>query len=257
MSFLRNPLAWYTRYVQEIYDVPASPASVVGRAGHHALEFFYQGTPKEEAIARGLTYLRNVPDFELAFGKAKTKKEQRAKRVSMEDEYLQAINFYLATPPRHKVIGAEVRGLAKIPGIPIPIKAISDLVVEAKGAPGMVDIVDHKFINSFSKSKEFALTFRLQALFNYYTVSAIYERPVRNFIVYECKKTKNADGSPQLRRHVIKYADLAEEFRIFRKLLKDATTEITRKRLYLPNPGDMFDGEHSFAIYRMNLVDEE
>lgn len=257
MSFLRNPLAWYTRYVKQIYDIPSGPASVIGRAGHFALEHFYQGVPKEEAIARGLTYLRNVPDFELNFGKAKTKKAQKEKRESMEKDYLQAINFYLARPPRHKVVGAEVRGMAKIAGIPIPLKAISDLVVEAKGASGMLDIVDHKFVDNFNKSKAESLTFRLQALFNYHTITAMYGLPVRNFIVYECKKRKNADGSPQLRKHVIKFAECDEEFKVLHRLLSDATKEITRKRLYLPNPGDMFDGDHSFAIYRMNLAEED
>lgn len=178
-------------------------------------------------------------------------------RASMEKEYLQAINFYLARPPRHKVIGAEVRGMATIPGIPIPIKAISDLVVEAKGAPGMLDIVDHKFVDNFNKSRAESLTFRLQALFNYHTITALYNLPVRNFIVYECKKRKNADGKPQLRKHVIKFAECAEEFKVLHRLLSDATKEITRKRAYLPNPGDMFDGEHSFAVYRMNLADED
>ena len=28
MAFLRNPLAWYKRYVEEIYDTPTTPAAV-------------------------------------------------------------------------------------------------------------------------------------------------------------------------------------------------------------------------------------
>ena len=63
MAFLRNPLAWYKRYVEEIYDTPTSPSGVVGRAGHVALQHFYGGIDKEGAVALGLEYLRNVPDF--------------------------------------------------------------------------------------------------------------------------------------------------------------------------------------------------
>src|SRR5437868_12083212 len=40
MSFLRNPLAWYKRYVQRIYDTPRTPAAVVGSAAHLALQHF-------------------------------------------------------------------------------------------------------------------------------------------------------------------------------------------------------------------------
>src|SRR3989344_2885018 len=72
VTFLRNPLAWYKRYVEEVYDVPSSPSSLVGRAGHVALQHFYGGIAKEGAKALGLEYVRNVPDFEINFGKAKS-----------------------------------------------------------------------------------------------------------------------------------------------------------------------------------------
>ena len=256
VAFLRNPLAWYKRYVEEVYDTPRTPASVVGSAGHKALEHFYSGIPKELAIARGLEYVRAIPDFEIDFGKAKTKKARRAKRAAMEREYLQAVGYYLAKPPRHRVLGVEVKGVVEVEGFPLPLKAVSDLVVEARGAPGMVDVVDHKFVASFSKGPEKTL-FILQALFNYYTARELYGKPVRKFIVYECKKTRNADGSPQLRRYTLEYSSLEKEFAVFRRLIADATDEITRERAYLPNPSDLFEGDASFDVYRLSLVNPE
>lgn len=74
VAFLRNPLAWYKRYVEEVYDTPRTPASVVGSAGHKALEHFYSGAPKDIATQLGLEYLRSVADFELDFGKAKSRR---------------------------------------------------------------------------------------------------------------------------------------------------------------------------------------
>ncbi|HXK40056.1 MAG TPA: PD-(D/E)XK nuclease family protein, partial [Candidatus Paceibacterota bacterium] len=50
VAYLRNPLAWHKRYVEGVYDMPATPASVVGRAAHRALEHFYAGFPKEAAV---------------------------------------------------------------------------------------------------------------------------------------------------------------------------------------------------------------
>lgn len=257
MSFLRNPLAWYKRYVEEIYDTPMNPSSIIGRAGHLALEHFYSDVPKDAAIAKGLEYLRLVPDFDINFGKAKSKKAKKDKRAAMERDYLQAVSFYLARPPRHNVLGTEVRGVAEVEGLSLPLKAISDLVVESKGNRGAVDVVDHKFVDSFSKDGKAKTLFVIQAIFNYYTVRKLFGKPVKRFIVYECKKSRNADGRPQLRKYVLNFDELKEEFEVFHRLVTDATTEISRKRLYLPNPSDMFEGENSFDIYRLNLVAEE
>lgn len=254
-AFLRNPLAWYKRYVEEIYDTPTTPASVVGRAGHIALEHFYSGAPADIAVKMGLEHLRGVGDFELDFGRAKTLREKKKKRAAMEREYLQAISFYLARPPRHTVLGVEVKGVVEVDGLPLPLKAVSDLVVASKVEKGAVDIVDHKFVAAFSKGAAKPL-FIIQAIFNYYTVRELFGQPVRRFIVYECKKTKNADGSPQLRRHTIDYRAHEEDFAVFRRLIKDATAEIARERAYLPNPSDMFEGDNSFDIYRLGLADE-
>lgn len=260
MAYLRNPLAWYKRYVEEIFDTPSSPAGVVGRAAHMALQHFYemnQGeTGKVPAVAFGLDYLRKVPDFEINFGKAKSKRAKKQKRESMEREYLQAINFYLLKPPRHKVLGVEVKGTVRVQGLPLPIKAVSDLVVESRVQRGAVDVIDHKFVDSFSPLKGGKSLFVLQALFNYYTVLSLFDKPVRRFVVYECKKSRNADGSPQLRRYVIDYTQCEEDFIVFHRLLKDATQEIARTRHFLPNPSDMFEGENSFDIYRLGLLEQ-
>ena len=254
-TFLRNPLSWYKRYVEEVYDTPSSPSSFVGRAGHTALQHFYGGILKDGAVELGLEYLRNIPDFEINFGKAKTRAEKRKKRQHMEREYLQAVSFYLEKPPKHRVLGVEVKAIANVPGLPLPIKAVSDLVIESRLERGAVDIVDHKFVDSFSKEKGQKPLFVIQALFNYYTVKETFGKPVRRFLVYECKKKRNADGSAQLRRYSIDFSKSEEEFALFHRLMNDATAEIARERLYLPNPSDMFEGDNSFDIYRLGLVE--
>lgn len=257
MAFLRNPLAWYKRYVEQVYDQPSSPSGVIGRAAHVALQHFYGGISKEGAIELGLEQLRKVPDFEINFGKAKSRLAKKKKRAAMEREYLQAIQFYLARPPRHDVIGVEVKGTVEVEGLPLPIKAVSDLVVRSKVDSKALDIVDHKFVDAFSALRKDKPLFVIQAIFNYYTVRELYKKPVRRFILHECRKRKNKDGGSQMRRYIIDFADYKEEFKLFHRLIKDATAEIARKRVYLPNPSDMFEGDNSFDIYRMGLVDED
>src|SRR3990167_5910629 len=151
MAFLRNPLAWYKRYVEKIYDTPSNPSSFVGCAADVALQHYYGGIAKEGAIELGLEYLRNVADFEINFGKAKSRRAQKEKRAHMERDYLQAISFYLARAPKHKVLGVEVVATAQVAGLPLPIKAVSDLVVESRADKNALDIVDHKFVDTFSK----------------------------------------------------------------------------------------------------------
>jgi len=254
LAYLRNPLAWYKRYVEHVYDTPSNPASIVGRAGHAALQHFYSGFRKEAAMDLGLEYLRGIPDFEINFGRAQGKEERARKREQMEREYLQAVNFYLEKPPRYKVLGVEVKASAKVPGLPLPIKAVSDLVVESRGNKGALDIVDHKFVDTFSAAGAQKTLFVLQGIFNYYTVSELYGMPVRRFILHECKKRRNADGGPQMRRYIIEYGEQKEAFAVFHRLLKDATFDIAHRRVFLPNPSDMFEGENSFDIYRLGLL---
>ena len=256
MSYLRNPLAWYKRYVEKIYDTPSSSAAIVGRAGHVALQHFYGGIGKEGAVELGLEYLRSVPDFEINFGKAKSRRQQKEKRALMERDYVQAVGFYLARAPKHKVLGIEVSVLAKVDGLPLPIKAVSDLVVESPVEPGALDIIDHKFVDAFSSLGSRKTLFVVQAIFNYYTVREKFGKEVRRFVLYECRKRKNADGRSQMRKYVIDFNEVADEFEVFHRLLKDATAEISRKRVYLPNPSDMFEGENSFDIYRLGLVED-
>lgn len=253
MAFLRNPLAWHKRYVEKVYDMPSGPAAVVGRSGHIALQNFYGGIDKEGSIDLGLEHLRGVPDFEINFGVAKTRAAQKKKREGMEREYLQAISFYLERPPRHKVVGIEIAGRAEVPGLLLPLKAISDLVVESRVERGALDIVDHKFVDSFSPYGKDKTLFVIQAMFNYYTVREMYGKPVRRFMFYECKKRKNADGRPQMRKHVIDFTQQQEAFTVFRRLINDATEEMMNTKVFLPNPSDMFEGENSFDIYRMGL----
>lgn len=261
MAYLRNPLAWHKRYVELVYDTPSNPSSVIGRAAHLALQHYYGGIDKEGAIALGMENLRNVADFEINFGRAKTKSARQAKRQSMEREYLQAIGFYLEKPPKYKkILGVEYVGVAQVEGLPLPVKAVSDLVVQSAVDPKGIDIIDHKFVDTFSGMGSQKTLFVMQAIFNYYTVKKNFNKPVRRFVIVECKKSRNSDGKPQLRKYVIDFRTFKQEFIIFNRLIRDATATLvilSRMGTFLPNPSDMFEGENSFDIYRINLPPED
>lgn len=261
MAYLRNPLAWYKRYVELVYDMPSTPAGVIGKAAHVALQHYYGGIDKEGAIALGMESLRNTADFEINFGRAKTRLAKKKKREAMEREYLQAVGFYLEKPPKYKkVLGVEYVGMAKVEGLPLPVKAVSDLVVQSAVDPKGVDIIDHKFVDTFSGKGADKTLFVMQAIFNYYTVKKNFNKPVRRFIVWECKKSRNADGSPQMRKYIIDFRTFRQEFILFNRLVRDTTASLATMMaigIFLPNPSDMFEGENSFDIYRINLQPED
>lgn len=257
IAFLRNPLAWHKRYVEQVYDTPMSPSSAVGRAAHKAVEYYYGGIGKAGALELGLEYLRNIPDFELNFGKAKTRAAKKQKRLAMEREYTQAMKFFFMRPPRYKVLAVEAKATVKVSGLGLPIKAVSDLVVESPVDKRGVDVVDFKFVSSFSAYKGDKSLFILQAIFNYYTVKKTFNKPVRRFIVHECKVSQNTKGGAQLRRYIIDFRTFREEFIIFNRLVRDATAALATTKVFLPNPSDIFEGENSFDIYRINLAREE
>jgi len=258
MAFLRNPLAWYKRYVELVYDTPSGPAGVVGRACHKALEHYYSGLSREASIELGLESLRQVADFEINFGKGVTSKRARKKkRESMEREYLQATGFFLERPPKYKVVAVESKATVEVTGLPLPIKAVSDLVVKSMVDRNGLDVVDYKFVAAFSPTKGDKSLFVMQAIFNYYTVKKTFNKPVRRFIIHEVKITRNADGRPQVRRYIIDFRTFRREFIVFNRLLRDATLALEGMRVFLPNPSDIFEGENSFDIYRINLAAEE
>ena len=60
-----------------------------------------------------------------------------------------------------------------------------------------------------------------------------------------------------MRRYLIDYQTCKGDFALFDRLIKDATAEVSRTRTYLPNPSDLFEGENSFDIYRLGLMEKE
>jgi hypothetical protein len=112
-------------------------------------------------------------------------------------------------------------------------------------------------VSAFSPYQADKSLFVLQAIFNYYTVKKSFGRPVRRFIVHECKISRNADGSPQLRRYVIDFRQFRREFILFNRLVRDATAALAQMKVFLPNPSDIFEGEDSLVVYNLNLEPEE
>jgi hypothetical protein len=253
--FLRNRLAFKKKYILKIYDDLTSPSAVVGKAGHKALESFYNGLEVTDAIAIGLKHINETSDSGINYGKT-------GSREKMLKDYTQAINFYFEEMPEyHEILGVEKSITARIKDrngneLAIPAKAISDLIVRDK--KGDIWIVDHKFVSSYSDGDVDIPKFIMQGMFNFHTIEAEFGQAPRGVIFNECKIAKNKDGSNQLQPYKIEFSDNPADFALFYQIYNDCTAEISKPDVsFLPNFDDMFDGQNSFEIYRSGIIGVE
>lgn len=248
--FMRNRLSFKKAYILKQFDDPKSPSSVVGSAGHKALEAYYNGMAVDQAIEVGMKHIQRTSDAEIDFGKT-------GSREKMMKEYTQAINFYFAEMKPVKVLGVEKSITKEIKDregnvLALPAKAKIDLV--AQNENGELEIIDHKFVRSFSDGLVDDPAKIIQGMFNYHTIEAEYGVEPARIIYRECKISANKDGSPQVQDYVVEF-DRHEDFALFYNIYNDCTREILKPDvMYLPNFQDMFDGQNSFEIYRSNII---
>lgn len=255
LSFLNNPMGFKKTYILKQYDNQRTPSAVVGSAGHKALEMHFQGMTSDDAIAMGMKLIDETSDMGIAYGKTGT----RAKIVA---SYIQAINFAFAElPDFYELVGVEESITTEMDSLAggkfaLPGKAKMDVI--ARNKLGELEIVDWKFTKGFTDPDEpLNVTKWLQAMFNYYIVKAKYGEAPARMIFQEIKVSKNTDGGPQMKPYVYEFGSTAE-FAAFEKLVNQATKQLHLPGYqFLPNPSDMFDGQHVFEIYLQGIMGVE
>lgn len=252
-QLMRNPLAFKKKYVLKVYDDQANPSGVVGSACHKALESYYGGKEQHEAIEEGLRYIDNISDSEINYGKT-------GSRENILESYTQAINFYFEELPEfHEIIGVEYGITTPIETVKgeklgLPAKSFSDLITRNK--LGEIEVIDHKFVKSYTDGDIDDFSKFLQGMFLYHTVKAKFGEAPKRVIFNECKVSRNRDNTPQIQPYVIDFEDARYgDFATFYKLY-DACTEFISnpKAIFLPNPNDIFDGQNSFETFRMGVI---
>lgn len=250
-AFLRNPLAFKKKYILKIYDDLYSPSSIVGSAGHKALEAYYNGRTLEEAKDIGLDYINNQSDTGINYGKT-------GSREKIISDYNQAINFYFEELPRyHKILGVEFEIVAPIETIDgkklaLPAKSKSDLIVENE--LGEIEIIDHKFVKSYADGDVDDFSKFMQAMFMYHTVKWKFGKAPARVVYNECKISKNKNGDPQLQPYTVEFSQM-HDFATFYKLYDAASQNVNLEGFaFLPNPNDIFDGQISFEVFRSGVI---
>ena len=253
-QFLRNPLSFKKQYILKIYDNLTSPSALVGISAHKAIEAYFNGRSLTEAKDIGLTNINNQSDSGINYGKTGT-------REQIINNYNQAVNFYFEElPTYHKILGVEfaiVAPMETVDGktLALPAKTKSDLITENK--LGEIEIIDHKFVKSYTDSSVDDFPKFIQGYFLYHTVKWKFGKAPARVIYRECKISKNRNGEPQTQEYTIEFNQM-HDFATFYKLYEAATNNIQLDGYqYLPNPNDIFDGQNSFEIFRSGVIGVE
>ncbi len=254
VSYLTNPMYFRMRYILGRRDTQSSVTGVIGKAGHKALERIYSGMPVDEAIRDGQRMIDNMLDMEIKYNSTIS---DRAKLIA---GYTRAIGFYVDELPQyHKIISIEEAiqeeaesMLHQGTNLPSPLSVRLDMLVANQQKE--LEVIDHKFAYNYTNPDVDDFKRWIQAMFYYYAVKARYGIAPARIRYEECKTSKNKDGSPQIKEWVFEYDD-PQHFAVFERLFTDVMLDMNNPgRLFLPNPGDMFNGQDMFELYRQDIM---
>lgn len=250
----------------DVIDTAYSVSSVLGRAVHEALKFYFGGgdvaTPANETEAitlgydMGKSYLEAYSD---GFIKYNT---QIKNRSDLEEQYALVYHGYVKEFPIKQVksvvlVEEMLKHHVEVNGrfLPVALKGSADLVF--RDHKDRIVLWDHKIVASYSKDDEIDGEKLLQAAFNYFLVYAETGEKPYKIVFGEYKKSKNKDNSKQLVPYEMVYKDMPLMFDLFFRLYGDIIDALMGKQVYVPNLRTMYDKEVSLLAYIHRLDVEE
>lgn len=264
-QLLRNPIIFKLKQILGVYDGKMGMSGMVGRAAHEALKVYYGGnkdiaTPanKDEARALaldvGMKYLEDFSDVYIDYGKT-------GSREAMLKTYAQAMRFYFAEEPEYnEIVMCEEKmeaTLRTVDGheLPLPAVGVPDIVHRRKD--GGIEIIDAKFVKSFTDYEEEDWIKIVQSQFLWHLLKATKNLNADRMIFREIKVTENSKenaGKPQIRDWAVPFSH--EQYRIiFYNLYRDVVKFLSNPDVvFLPNLSDPFDGEQAGLLYAQGLL---
>lgn len=264
-QLLRNPLIFKLKNILGVYDGKRSPSSMVGSAGHKALEAYYggndeviMGTDRAENIAAaiqvGLDFLDDYDDLYIDYGKT-------GSREKMLSTFAQAMRFYFAEEPEYnEILYVEEKMDAEITTVdgqelPLPAVFIPDLVHKRKD--GGIEIIDDKFVKTFTDYEAEDWVKIIQSQFAWHVLKAKTGLVADRMLFREIKVSENKDGGVQIRDYAVPFNH--EQYRIiFYNIYRDVCEFLKNPNaIYLPNLSDPFDGEQAGLLYAQGLINAD
>lgn len=263
-QLLRNPLIFKLKYVLGVYDGKRGVSNMVGSAGHEALRYYYGGDPDRpvfgdraqmigDAIEVGMKFLSEYHDSYINYGKT-------GSREQMLGGFAKAMHFYFAEEPKyHELLMVEEKMTATLhtldgQELPLPASGVPDLV--HKREDGGVEVIDNKFVRSFTSTEDEDYIKIVQAMFLKYLLLAKGIKADR-CLFREIKWTENKgpnEGMSQIQDYAVPFDH--EPYDIIFINLYAAVVEFLKNpnAVYLPNLSDPFDGEMAGLLYAQGLT---
>lgn len=267
VKFTTNPIMFKINYINgDKIETTRNISGIIGQAFHTSLDVFYSNKEingEQDAIKSGLEagmdFLENYEDGFIEYSTTVANK-QKAQEI-----FAFAYNSYIAETKKEneQLISCEqvietdvdVEWNGKKLVLPVPLKGYVDKIVRKDGK---LCIVDYKTTRSFSDPDKIDGQKIIQAVQYYLMVFAEYGEAPKSMIFEEVKTTKNRDGSPQVKRYEINYADNDQFFDFYFRLYDDMTRAINGEAVFVPNVQTMFDNEVSIVsyIHRLDVSEE-
>jgi hypothetical protein len=235
VTYLRNPFEFRKRYILKINDERVSPAMLVGKAVHKAIEMLYKGQSLATAQDAGFALI------EAAQGNVDYGKNGSIEKI--REDFLQTLEHFMQERPTYTgEIDAELIMQTPVRGLKLPVKAVADLVV--RNESGIV-LVDWKKVQGLlSPEDPTPPEYEIQAFTNYLATKGTFGTyPVRMDFV-QIKTSKNKNGEPQvvLRSIDFQTPEWAARVKQLKRLTNAIVRDVSRKtKLYMLNPSDMFN----------------
>jgi hypothetical protein len=249
ITFLRNQVEFQKRYIAKVFDNAKSPAMVVGTAFHKAMETYYSedGGNINDAVAAGLEAINDTSDYEIDYGKT-------GSREKMIEEYTATVNVWFEEARPMDVLATEKRMEHAVNGV--PMVGVSDIIA-AGSSDNTIKVKDFKTVFAYSSptndplDPEYVENYKylLQGYIYLVLAEADYDKQVESVEFLEVKKSKNRDGSPQVRGFEYDRQSLLEFAPVAQKIITNVFSYVNDDNAkFFPNPSDYINGIESMQL---------
>lgn len=261
VKFSTNPILFKIQYVnRDIFETAQNISGVIGKAFHQAMEVYYGGSdtliPTNEAEAieyglkAGMSFLEGYDDGFIKWSKDVPNKQKAYDLLAF------AFNAYVQENPYRPdtLLGVEEQIKESIDiewrgerlTMPVPLKGYLDKIVREDGR---IKVVDYKTCRAFANPEKIDGGKMLQAVEYFLLAYAKYGEEPYSITFEEVKLTKNSDGTSQVRRYEVVFAENPLYFDFFFRFYEDVTKALNGEAVFVPNVNALYDNEVAIVAY--------
>lgn len=269
VSFSTNPILYKIKYLnKDNIETSFGISGILGKAFHHAMSVYQGGSesliPSDESEAieyglkSGMDYLTKYNDGFITYSKTIPNKQKVLDLFSFcFSSYVKQIPYKsgsVVSVEDEIKLAVDVEWKGQKLQLPIKLKGYIDVTIREDGK---LKIKDYKTCYSYSNPEKIDGAKILQAIEYYLLTYAKYGEEPYSIIFEECKYTKNADGSHQVKQYEIVYAENPLYFDFYFRFYEDMTAFLNGEARFIPNVHAMFDNEIAVIAYVHRLDDSE